>query len=207
MGIGLRREKLIGTYLPALIMVILWMNGGIYPILLLPLLYVRYVEKRGLNTIGFRRTAISCSLILGFVASAIIAVMVFPIFSYYQENLRQSPAISLYDVITDIVWYPLYEEISYRGFLLSHLIKDPDVSRIRSPVSKREMGINLFQTSMFLSIHHHHVTAGMPLILLPVFLLGWVTGFIFIKTRNLTGCLAAHVLTNGFALLLRSLLI
>lgn len=187
-------------------MVILWLDGGIYPILLLPLFYVRYVEKRGFNTIGFRRTAIFYSLILGFVTSAITVAVYFPIFSYYQENLRQRPTISLYDIFTDVIWYPLYEEITYRGFLLSHLIKDPDETRIYSPFSKREMGINLVQASLFLSIHHHHVIAGVPLILLSVFILGYLTGFIFIKTRNLTGCLAAHALTNGFALLLRSLL-
>lgn len=194
------------NYLPALIMVILWLDGRIYPILLLPLLYVRYVEKQRFNTIGFRKNAISYSLILGFVASAITVTVYFPIFSYYQENLRQRPVISLYDIFTDVVWYPLYEEITYRGFLLSHLIKNTDETRICSPFSKREMGINLFQTSMFLSVHHHHVTAGMPLILLPVFILGCFTGFIFIKTKNLTGCLAAHALTNGFALLLTRLL-
>jgi len=73
----------------------------------------------------------------------------------------------------------------------------------RSCLSPRNLIVNIFQSFFFLSIHKHHFSA--PLVLLPVFFLGFMSGLLFLKTRNIYGCIASHSAINGFALLLRLL--
>ena len=119
------------------------------------------------------------------------------VYLYHYFDIRHDIP-TVYDIFTDIVWYPLYEETAYRAFFLSHYAQ-----LNVSSSSKRNLTVNLLQSILFLSIHKHHIVSGVYLVLVPVFLLGFMNGIIFQKTRNIYGCLIAHSVLNAFALILR----
>jgi len=196
-NVPLDRRLLIDKALPALVFLSLWLDGGFYPLLLLPFLYVILLEKKDLAWLGFKKQGALPSIRSGLLVSVFLMAVYYPISRHY-ASLIGTRLVTLHDLFTDIAWYPLYEEVAYRGFLLTHF------ARFKSPnLSKRNILLNLIQSLFFLSIHRHHVTSGVALVLLPVFLLGLLNGFLFIKTRNIFGCLLSHSAVNGFALLLR----
>ncbi|KUO40888.1 MAG: hypothetical protein AVW05_03155 [Hadesarchaea archaeon DG-33] len=197
----MKRNTLIMKVFPALIIFFLWLDGWFYPLLLLPLLYVIVVEKKGLEFLGFREEKLGLSILLGLTITVILVLVYLPIFVYYIPML-QVASIGFYVVFTDVVWYPLYEEVAYRGFFLAHFTNPDD-----SPFSRRGLLLNLSQAALFLSVHHKHVTAGQPLLLTPVFLLGFLNGFIFLRTRTVIGCIASHSILNGVALLLNQIMV
>lgn len=189
-GIWIRR------ILPALIVLSLWLDGWFYPLVLLPLLYVLLVEKKSLGWLGFRTSELGRSALLGIVTPIVSGMVYYPVFLHYIPLIQRRP-IGLYDVFTDIFWYPVYEEVAYRSFALAHFAKF-DESRL----STRNLLANLSQSLLFVSVHHHHVTSGMPLLLAPVLMLGLLNGYLFLRTRNIYGCMLSHSTLNGFALLL-----
>jgi len=186
---------------PALIILSLWLDGWFYPLLLLPFFYVIFVEKKGFGFLGFRKEKLGLSILLGLAITAILFLVYLTIFVYYIPML-QVAFIGFYVVFTDVVWYPLYEEVAYRGFFLAHFTNPDD-----SSFSRRGLLLNLSQAALFLSVHYKHVTAGQPLLLIPVFLLGFLNGFIYLRTRNVTGCIASHSILNGAALLLNQIMV
>ena len=101
-------------------------------------------------------------------------------------------------ILTDLVWFPLYEEVSYRGFFLGVFAR-------RGGYTTVNLALNLAQALLFVSVHHHHVSAGLPLLLIPIFLLGLLNGLVFLRSWNVVGCVLGHVLVNGLALLLLSM--
>jgi membrane protease YdiL (CAAX protease family) len=131
------------------------------------------------------------------IIALVLSVVYYPIFLYYL-NIMRIGIVTIYSIFLDVVWYPIYEEVTYRSFVFSHFAKLD-----RSYLSLRNFIVNVFQTFLFLSIHKHHFST--PLILLPVFFLGLVNGFLFLKTRNIYGCIVSHATLNGFALLLKYL--
>ena len=164
--------------------------------LVLPFLYVILVEKKDLAWLGFRTQHVQTSICQGLLTTLFLMGVYYPIFLHYSPTLSgRFP--SLYDVFTDVVWYPVYEEVAYRSFLLVHFARADD-----SPLSRRNLTVNLIQSSLFLFVHKHHVAQGTPLILIPVLLLALLNGYVFLKTRNISGCLLSHSAVNGFALLL-----
>jgi len=129
--------------------------------------------------------------------SLFLMIIYYAIFLYYLPLIeKQLP--NIYDVFTDVVWYPFYEEVAYRSFFLVHFAK-PD----RPVLSKWNLSVNLLQSVLFASIHKHHVTSRMPLVLVVVLFLALLNGFLFLKTRNIFGCLLSHSALNSFAWLLR----
>lgn len=182
--------------LPALIFLALWADGWFYPLLLLPVLYVLLVEKKTLGWLGFMRERLLASASLGaFVFLLLVAIYIPVRFHYARDVEWQIFPLSVF--LVDILWYPLYEEVAYRSFFLAHF------ARPEGPLlSRGNLVANLSQSLFFLSIHGHHVAAGVPLILIPVFLLGLLNGFLFLRTRNVAGCILSHSATNAFALLL-----
>jgi len=199
---GPRREFLVMKVLPALIVFALWLDGWFYPLLLLPLLYVLFVERRDLRSIGFTTEKLGSSVSLGLAAFAIDLLVYLPVFFYYLSTLQRMNMGDWYPLFTDVIWYPLYEEITYRGFFLGHFTSPDD-----SPFSGKALMVNLIQAVLFLSIHHKHVTTGHPLLLIPVFLLGFLNGLAFLRTRNVIGCVLSHSLLNGGALLLTQIFV
>jgi len=194
---ALRRELLIEKVGPALIFLALWLDGWFYPLLLLPFLYVILVEKKAISWLGFRKQGLQPSISLGLLTASLLMVIYYPIFMQYMPLLeRRLP--SLYDLITDVVWYPLYEEAAYRSFLLTHF-----ADFRTSSFTKRNLLLNSLQAVLFLSIHKHHVVSGRPLVLVTVLALALLNGLIFLKTRNISGCILSHCAINGFALFLR----
>jgi membrane protease YdiL (CAAX protease family) len=167
----------------------------------LPFLYVIFVEKKGFEFLGFRKEKLSLSISLGLAITAILFLVYLPIFVYYIPML-QVASIGFYVIFTDVVWYPIYEEVAYRGFFLAHFTNPDD-----SPFSRRGLLLNLSQAALFLSVHHKHVTAGQPLLLIPVFLLGFLNGFIFLRTRTIIGCISSHSILNGAALILNQIIV
>jgi len=196
-----KRNTLIMKVFPALIIFSLWLDGWFYPLLLLPFLYVIFVEKKGFGFLGFRKEKLGLSILLGLAITAILFLVYLPIFVYYIPML-QAASIGFYVVFTDVVWYPLYEEVAYRGFFLAHFT-NPGAPLF----SRRILLLNMSQAALFLSIHYKYVTAGQPLLLIPVFLLGFLNGFIFLRTRTIIGCIASHSILNGAALLLNQIMV
>jgi len=191
----LKREVWVEKIIPALILFFLWLNGWVFPLILLPIIYVLFIEKKSIGWLGFSRHEIRFSLGIGLLIAFVLSGMYYPIFLYYLPMMKME-IITLYSIFLDVVWYPIYEEVTYRSFGLSHFAKLD-----RSYLSSRNLIVNIFQSFLFLSIHKHHFSA--PFVLLPVFFLGLMNGFLFLKTRNIYGCIASHSALNGFALLLR----
>jgi len=193
----LKREVWVAKVIPAIILFSLWLDGWFFPLILLPIIYVLFVEKKSLGWLGFSRHEIWFSLVIGVLIALVLCGMYYPIFIYYLPMIKME-IITLYSIFLDVVWYPIYEEVAYRSFVFSHFAKLD-----RSYLAVRNVIVNVFQTFFFLSIHKHHFST--PLVLLPVFFLGLVNGFLFLKTRNIYGCIVSHSALNGFALLLKYL--
>jgi len=191
------REMIVAKVMPALVVFSLWLDGSFYPILLLPFLYVLTVEKRDLGFLGFKVRGFNSSIGLGFVVAGVVFALYLPLFFFYR--IPTQDGVNLYDIFTDAIWYPIYEETTYRAFFLAHF---------GAPVlSSSHRGVlpNLIQALLFLSVHHKYLAMGEPLVLIPVFLLGFLNGLVFLKTSNVLGCVFSHSLANGAALLLRAL--
>jgi len=189
------RDLLIRRIIPALIFLSLWLDGWLFPLILLPILYVLLIEKKSLEWLGFSRHGLQSSMLVGVLITSLLCVIYCPIFFYYLPTMERE-AIDLYSIFLDVIWYPVYEELAYRAFALSHFAEPHG-----SYLSTKNLSANLIQSLLFLSIHKHHFSV--PLVLVPVFLLGLLNGFLFIKTRNIYGCILTHSTLNGFALLLR----
>ena len=190
------RRILLEAVFPGFVVFALWLDGWFYPLVLLPLLYVKFVDKRGLKWIGFRGRNLFSSGLLGVCSSLGVILVWYLSFVYYLPPL-ESVSVTPYVLFTDVFWYPFYEEVAYRGFALSYL-----VPKEMSAFSLRSLVGNFAQALLFVSIHHRYVTSGTPLFLVPVLLLGLANGFIFLKTRNIFGCFLCHSLANTLALLI-----
>jgi len=190
------RRILLEAVFPGFVVFALWLNGWFYPLILLPLLYVKFVDRRGLEWIGFHGKNLFSSGLLG-VCSFLGIILVWYLFFVYYLPPLESVSVTPYVLFTDVFWYPFYEEEAYRGFALAYLVPgEMSVFSLRSLVG------NLAQALLFVSIHHRYVTSGTPLFLVPVLLLGLANGFIFLKTRNIFGCFLCHSLANTLALLI-----
>lgn len=121
----------------------------------------------------------------------------YPIFILYR-GVREAPIPSVWSMLIDVVWYPLYEEVSYRGFFLGFLAKEG------GDFSRHNLGLNLLQSLLFVLVHRHHVSAGFPFRLIPVLLLGFLNGLVFLRSRNVTGCIVGHAIVNGTAWLMQT---
>lgn len=141
---------------PAFIVFALWLDGGVYPLILLPFLYVKLVNKKPWKWIGFHREKIIYSGLLGVGSSLGIILIWYLLFVYYLPPLK-GLTITPYRLFTDVVWYPFYEEVAYRGFALSYF-----ATRKTSLFSTRNLIVNFTQATVFLSVHHRYVTSGTP---------------------------------------------
>ena len=120
----------------------------------------------------------------------------YPIYLHCFSDIVKGASLTLYRIFLDVVWYPVYEETTYRSFTLAHFA-NPDEFYL----SKRNLIVNATQSLLFLSIHKHHFP--MPLVLVPVFFLAFLNGMLFLRMRTIYGCIVSHSILNGFALLLR----
>ncbi|MGD2141978.1 MAG: CPBP family intramembrane metalloprotease [Candidatus Bathyarchaeota archaeon] len=180
--------------LAALVFLALWLNGSFYPLILLPPVFVKAIMREELSNIGFRTGKIVRSLVWGLFAS--LSVLAAYYLVYLSHNGLKIRSVDTWSIFTDALWYPVYEEVAYRGFFLGYFSKESD------PLMVRNLVLNITQTLLFTVIHRHHVAAGFPLLLIPVFLLGFLNGFVFLKTQNIAGCVAGHSLVNVVALLM-----
>jgi membrane protease YdiL (CAAX protease family) len=135
---------------------------------------------------------------VGVTMALVLIGVYYPIFLHYFSDIVKRDSLTLYRIFLDVVWYPVYEEITYRSFTLTHFGNLHELS-----LSTRNLTVNVTQTLLFLSIHKQYVS--LPLVFVPVFCLAFLTGILFIRTRNIFGCIVSHSLLNGFALLLRTL--
>ena len=81
------------------------------------------------------------------------------------------------------VWGPFAEEIFFRGFILSGL------------TTKFGVSVALVSSSLIFSLSHIAVS-----VIIPVFISGILLGILYIKTRSIWPCLAAHGAQNILAL-------
>lgn len=185
-----------GKALASLVFIALWLDGSFYPLILLPFLYLLVYAREGLGTIGFGRSRLGRSMLLGLGVVLCVSVVYYPIFIHYLPK-RHGEGASLSALLIDLAWYPLYEEVAYRGFFLG-LFADPEEG-----LSRRNLVLNLIQALLFVAVHRNHISAGLYLLLIPVFVLGFSMGLVFLTTRNIAGCAVGHSLINGVAHLLR----
>ena len=190
------RRTLLEVIFPMFIVFALWLDGWFYPLVLLPLLYVKLVDKKGLKWIGFHGEKLSYSWLLG-VCSSLGIILVWYLFFIYYLSPLESVSVTPYVLFTDVFWYPFYEEVTYRGFALAYFVPLKE-----NVFSLRSITVNFAQALLFVFIHHKYIAMGVPLLLVPVLLLGLVNGFIFLKTRNIFGCFLCHSLVNALALLI-----
>lgn len=181
--------------LALLVFLALWINGSFYPLVLLPFIYIRFVLRENQSLIGFNGRGLRLSMALGVLSGLFVLAVYYPIHLNYIA-VRAKALFSLEVALSDLVWYPFYEEVSYRGFFFGVFTKKG------SFFSNQNMALNLIQALMFTSVHYHHVGVGLPLLLIPIFILGFLSGLVFLRSRNIAGCLLAHAISNGIALLL-----
>ena len=179
-----------------LVFLALWLDGSFYPLIALPFLFIKLYCKEDLSRIGLGTRRLPLSLALGVVGGILVSAVYYPIHLRYLGRRPVTP-LGAVSILTDVVWYPLYEELSYRGFFLGFF-----AGRGRG-LSNHVL--NLVQALMFVSVHRHHVSAGFPLLLIPVFLVGFVNGLVFLRSRNVAGCVVGHALLNGLSLLIQNL--
>lgn len=187
-------QIIIDKAIPFVIVIALWLNGWFYPLLLVPILYVMVFEKRGPYFIGFELSKIRRSAALGLIAGNLLSLVYLALFIFYRVAFQPIGEIDWSILFTSMVWYSLYDEIVYRGFFLSHF---SDVNE--SVLSARGLFVNILQTLLFISAPIKVLTIGEPLVLLLFSLLGFVNGLIFMKTRNLAGCILSHSIVIGSA--------
>ncbi len=187
-----------GKALTFLVFVALWLDGAFYPLILLPLLFVLLYEREGLGKIGLGGSGLRRSLLIGVVVGSAVSVIYYPVFIHYLPR-RTWEDLGLFALLNDLVWYPLYEEIAYRGFFLGSF------ADLDEGFSRRNLALNLVQALFFVMVHQNHIRAGLWLLLVPVFVLGFSMGLVFVRTRNIVGCVLGHSLVNGVAHLFRIL--
>lgn len=187
-----------GKILAFLVFVALWLDGSFYPLILLPFLFILLYEREGLGKIGLGGSGLHRSLLLGAGVGSAVSVIYYPIFVYYLPR-RAWEGLGLFALFTDLLWYPLYEEVAYRGFFLGSFA-DPGEG-----FSRRNIALNLIQALFFVLVHQNHIRAGMFLLLIPIFMLGFAMGLTFLRTGNIAGCILGHSLVNGVAMMFRIL--
>ncbi len=188
------REKPITVLL---VFFVLWVNGSTYPLILLLFVFTRYHCGESLSRIGIGRRRLQKSLILGLLAGFLVLMAYYPISILYR-GVRAAPIPGVWSMLNDIIWYPLYEEVSYRGFFLGFLAKEG------GDFSRHDLGLNLLQSLLFVLVQRNHVSAKFPFLLIPVLLLGFLNGLVFLRSRNVTGCIVGHAIVNGTAWLMQT---
>jgi len=182
-------ERLKASNFSALVFVALFLDGPFYPLIALPLIYCWAACPDGLKSLGIRRSGVRESFFMGISSGiVVVAIWLIPLWAYGSWQTPKSGTM----LLKDVLWYPLYEEVTYRGFFLSQL----------GGYFKAPWKANLAQTALFVLVHYHLVYAGMPIRLLPVFALGLTLGYTFLRSRNLVGCILGHSTANGVAALI-----
>jgi len=110
-------QGLRGKAIAFLVFMALWLDGSFYPLILLPLLFVLLFERESLGKIGLGGSGLRRSLLLGTVVGSAVSAIYYPVFVHYLPG-RMWEGLGLFALLTDLVWYPLYEEVAYRGFFL-----------------------------------------------------------------------------------------
>ena len=146
------------------------LDGWFNPLLLLPFLYVILIEKKDLPWLGSRKPELRSSISFGLTTAIFLLAIYHPIFLHHIPLLKRKIP-SPQDIFTDLVWYPVYEEITYRSFLFAHFADFET-----SGSSKRNLFLNLLQALLFLSIHRHHIISGIPSVLIGVLALAILNG-------------------------------
>ncbi|MHA1840238.1 MAG: hypothetical protein ACTSYO_09860, partial [Candidatus Ranarchaeia archaeon] len=116
----MEKSFIIEKIIPAFIFLILWLDGWIYLFLLIPFLYMFLIEKKDIDSLGFQKKGIKDSILLGKAIAIVSIILYLPILMFYLPLFRTLYELTVYDVFTDVLWYPLYEEVAYRAFVLTH---------------------------------------------------------------------------------------
>jgi len=125
-----------------LVFFVLWVNGSFYPLILLPFVFTMYHCGESLSRIGIGRRRLQKSLSLGRLAGFLVLVHTIRLL-FSTGVVRAAPIPSVWSMLIDVVWYPLYEEVSYRGFFLGFLAKEG------GNFSRHNLGLNLLQSLLF----------------------------------------------------------
>lgn len=190
-------EQRIESTIAIAVFLALWLNGSFYPLILLPLAFTRLYCRRSLSHIGLGGSNLRLSITYGVLAGMLVLAAYYPVHLLYAGK-RALQDLSAGAILIDVGWYPIYEELAYRGFFLGFFADGG------SSLAGSGIWMNLMQALLFVSVHHHHISAGFHLLLIPVFLMGFLNGMVFLRSRNLAGCILSHSLVNGMAMFLRA---
>ena len=97
--------------------------------------------------LGLSRRTFRCSMGLGVLSALILCGVYYPIFLHYIVYILRREEIGLYSVFADVVWCPVYEEVAYRSFALTHFA---DLEEAYT--STRNLVANLSQSLLFINI-------------------------------------------------------
>ena len=93
----LKREVWVEKIIPALILFSLWLDGWFFPLILLPIIYVLFVEKKNLGWLGFSRHEIWFSLVIGVLIAFVLSGICYPIFLYYLPMMKRE-IVTIYSI-------------------------------------------------------------------------------------------------------------
>lgn len=139
----MKHEVWVEKIFPALILFSLWLDGWFFPLILLPVLYVLLVEKKSLGWIGFSRHELCFSLVIGVLTALVLSGIYYQIFLYYLTMMKIE-IVTIYSILLDVIWYPAYEEVAYRSFVLTHFAELD-----KSYLSTKNLVMNLFSPFFF----------------------------------------------------------
>lgn len=197
----MNEKFMIERIIPLFLFLFIWLVEWFASLLMLPLflllfLYVIFMERKAISYLGFHKAGSQYSLYLGSSFSVLLmAVYYFTFIIHYFDIGHEIP--SIFEVLTSVIWLPLYEEVTYRGFFLIHFSDST-----YSAWTKRNFAVNIFQSILYLSIYLNYTMTGAYFMLIPMFLLGIINGIIFQKTKNIYGCLILHLAFNAFVVIL-----
>lgn len=166
--------------------------------------------KSILRSLGFRKTGLKQSIVLALLTIGIVGIVHYSIFtSYLPSVLMGAPPITLNSILLYVLLSPLLEEFIFRSILLA--VSTYLLGRFTrfngSPFSIDGVSINLGQSILFMLSHYQYLEREMSLFLIPPFLLGFLNGVVFLKTKNIIGSIMAHSICNSIVLIIPTLLL
>lgn len=145
--------------------------------------------KQQLNIISYVYVAF---LIIGFRVifdnSLILWISNISMPSFINESLEELSVSPIILILSLVVIAPIYEEIIFRGILLKGM------------ANKINPNIALVISALFFAIVHLNIPQGIN-----AFLLGLITGFIYLKTESIYLSIFAHFMNNFLAITVSSM--
>ncbi len=182
-----------------------WVDEIIFKplILLTPVfLYVKFKENRRFSSVGLTKINLKKALIFGLSFGLLFALSAFLALSLKNKGLILNPnkltIFALLGYFFINLSTAISEESVFRGFILGRLVE----------IFKKERLANYLTSSLFTIFHLpfaifvlKYQRNNLLIYLLSIFVLGFGSGFIYLKTRNIAAPIISHALWNFLVML------